>query len=199
MTMRWQERRVEDELLKRELLLRLRAEHSNARGRIGPATDHFRRRIRRLLLRHPIFAFRYYQLAIDLGLGRFGGPERDGLGRSRGGASAAVVPQTDLDLGIAEGAAPDFARAVPMMNAHPKTAIKAAVPRRGARRRRKQWTQRLEVKPGFVQRRCESGFGSLAAGARWVRLLMYTRVVRVQRRCMSGIAGLVVGLRRQRR
>jgi len=38
MTMRWRERRVEDELLMRELLVRLHAEHSGASGRSGPAT-----------------------------------------------------------------------------------------------------------------------------------------------------------------
>jgi hypothetical protein len=71
MTMRWQERRVEDDLLKRELLLRLRAEHHAAPGRSRPATDYFRRRVRRLMLRHPLFAFKYHLLAVDLGLGRF--------------------------------------------------------------------------------------------------------------------------------
>src|SRR5689334_8802850 len=70
MTERWQERRVENELLKRELLLRLRAEHSAVPGRGEPATDYFRRRVRWLLLRHPLFALKLYLLLLDVGLGR---------------------------------------------------------------------------------------------------------------------------------
>lgn len=77
MTVRWQERRVENDLLKRELLLRLRAERRAAEGRSGPATDYFRRRVRRLMLGHPLFAFKYYLLAVDLGLGRLDAGDRD--------------------------------------------------------------------------------------------------------------------------
>lgn len=68
MTMRWRERRVEDELLKRELLLRLRAEQSDAPGRSGPPVGYFRRRAYRVLLRHPLFALRYFLLANELDL-----------------------------------------------------------------------------------------------------------------------------------
>jgi hypothetical protein len=71
MTERWQERRVEDDLLKRELLLRLHAEHSTTPGRSKAATDDFRRQVRRLMIRRPLFAFKYYLLSVDLGLGRF--------------------------------------------------------------------------------------------------------------------------------
>lgn len=70
MTMRWQERRVEDDLLKRELLLRLRAEHDDAPGRSRPATEYFRRQVRRLMIRHPLFALEYHRLALDYRLGR---------------------------------------------------------------------------------------------------------------------------------
>jgi hypothetical protein len=79
MSVRWQERRLEDDLLKRELLLRLLGEHYATPGRSETATDDFSRRVRRLLLRHPLFAFRYYRFAIDLALGRFDGHDLDDL------------------------------------------------------------------------------------------------------------------------
>jgi hypothetical protein len=63
MTLRWQERKLDDDLLKRELLLRLRAERSAAPGRSSPATDYFRHRVRGLMLRHPLFAYEYRLLA----------------------------------------------------------------------------------------------------------------------------------------
>lgn len=66
--MRWRERRVEDELLKRELLLRLREEHSDAPGRSLAETDFSRRRARLLFLRHPLFTVRYHLLAKELDL-----------------------------------------------------------------------------------------------------------------------------------
>jgi hypothetical protein len=53
------ERRVREQLLKRELILRLRAEHVNAPGRSGAPTEYFLREKRRLLIRHPYFAFEY--------------------------------------------------------------------------------------------------------------------------------------------
>ena len=53
------ERRVREQLLKRELLLRLRAEQVNAPGWSGSPTDYFLREKRRLLVRHPYFAFKY--------------------------------------------------------------------------------------------------------------------------------------------
>src|SRR5581483_7774885 len=62
MTLRWQERKLDDDLLKRELLLRLRAERSAAPGRSRPATEYFDHRVRGLMLRHPLFAFEYYLL-----------------------------------------------------------------------------------------------------------------------------------------
>ena len=51
MTVRRQERKVADDLLKRELLLWLRAEYHATPVRSRPATDDFRRRARGLLLR----------------------------------------------------------------------------------------------------------------------------------------------------
>lgn len=63
MIVRWQERKTEDELLKRELLLRLRTGYTAAPGRSRPVADDFHRRARGLLLRHPLFAFEYYRLA----------------------------------------------------------------------------------------------------------------------------------------
>jgi hypothetical protein len=68
MKMRLRERWFEDELLKRELLLRLRAAHSDAPGQSAPASGYFRRLARRLLLRHPLFARRYHMLAKELDL-----------------------------------------------------------------------------------------------------------------------------------
>jgi hypothetical protein len=70
MRARWLERKLDDDLLKRELLLRLRAEHHGLLDRSLPWTDYFCRRVRRLMLRHPLFAFKYYLVAIDLGLVR---------------------------------------------------------------------------------------------------------------------------------
>jgi hypothetical protein len=75
--MRWQERKLEDDLLKRELLLRLRAEHYAVPGRSRPATEYFRRQVRSLVLRRPLFGLRYRRLATDLSLGRLGASERD--------------------------------------------------------------------------------------------------------------------------
>jgi hypothetical protein len=91
MTVRRQERKVEDDLLKRELLLRLRSEYYATPVRTRPATDDFRRRVRRLLLRHPLFAFKYYRLSIDPGLGRFEGSDPDCRGDSESRASAGLV------------------------------------------------------------------------------------------------------------
>lgn len=53
------EQRVREQLLMRELILRLRAEHVDAPGRSGPPTEYFLRERRRLLVRHPYFALRY--------------------------------------------------------------------------------------------------------------------------------------------
>ena len=50
---------MREQLLKRELMLRLRAEHVKAPGRSGSPTDYFLREKRRLLVRHPYFAFKY--------------------------------------------------------------------------------------------------------------------------------------------
>lgn len=50
---------MREQLLKRELILRLRAEHVDAPGRSGPPTQYFLREKRRLLVRHPYFAFKY--------------------------------------------------------------------------------------------------------------------------------------------
>ena len=63
MIVRWQERKAEDELLKRELLFQLRTEYDATPGRSRPAADDYRRRTRHMLLRHPLFAFKYYRLA----------------------------------------------------------------------------------------------------------------------------------------
>ena len=90
MTVRRQERKVEDELLKRELLLRLRSEYYATPVRTRPATDDFRRRVRRLLLRHPLFAFKYYRLSSDPGLGRFEDSDPDCRGDRESRASAGL-------------------------------------------------------------------------------------------------------------
>jgi hypothetical protein len=56
---RRREQRVREQLLKRELLLRLRAEHMDAPGKSGDPTEYFLRDKRCLLRRHPYFALRY--------------------------------------------------------------------------------------------------------------------------------------------
>src|SRR4029450_3220163 len=91
MTVRRQERKVEDELLKQELLLRLRSEDYATPVRTSPPTDDFRRRVRRLLLRHPLFAFKYYRLSINPGLGRFEGSDLDCRGNRESRASAGIM------------------------------------------------------------------------------------------------------------
>lgn len=53
------EQRVREQLLKRELILRLRAENLDAPGKSGQPTHYFVRERRRLLIRHPYFALRY--------------------------------------------------------------------------------------------------------------------------------------------
>jgi hypothetical protein len=53
------ERRVREALLKRELILRLQAESSDAPGQSGQPTKYFLRERKRLLARHPYFALRY--------------------------------------------------------------------------------------------------------------------------------------------
>lgn len=53
------EQRVREQLLKRELILRLRAEALDAPGKSGQPTEYFLRERRRLLIRHPYFALRY--------------------------------------------------------------------------------------------------------------------------------------------
>ena len=98
MTERWQERRVEDNLLKRELLLRVRAEHYGVPGRSKQATDDFRRRVRRLLLRHPLFALKFYLLLLDVGLGLFEGRQRADLRGTLTRASADALRPTGLDM-----------------------------------------------------------------------------------------------------
>jgi hypothetical protein len=57
MTMRRQERRLEEELQKREL--RLRALANQAPGRSGPPTNYFRHEVRRHPLLHPLFALKF--------------------------------------------------------------------------------------------------------------------------------------------
>src|SRR6478752_2006946 len=98
MTERWQERRVEDNLLKRELLLRVRAEHYGVPGRSEQATDDFRRRVRRLLLRHPLFALKFYLLLLDVGLGLFDGRRRADLRGTLTRASPDALRPPGLDV-----------------------------------------------------------------------------------------------------
>jgi hypothetical protein len=53
------EQGVREQLLKRELILRLRAENMDAPGQSGHPTEYFLRERRRLLFRHPCFALKY--------------------------------------------------------------------------------------------------------------------------------------------
>jgi hypothetical protein len=96
MTERWQERRIEDELLKRELFLRLCAKQNRVPGRSTTATAHFRRRVRRLLLRHPLFALRFYPVLIDAGLWLFESRQPAYLGNKPTRAGANAVPTASL-------------------------------------------------------------------------------------------------------
>jgi hypothetical protein len=45
----------------RELLLRVEAKRVGAPGKSGPSTVYFRERQRRMLLRHPYFAIKYFR------------------------------------------------------------------------------------------------------------------------------------------
>jgi hypothetical protein len=53
------QRRFEDRLLMRELLLRARAERYGAPGQSGAPTEYFLRRKRRVMRRHPHFTLKY--------------------------------------------------------------------------------------------------------------------------------------------
>lgn len=190
MTERWQERRVESKLLKRELLLRLRAEHYGVPGRGEPATDHFRRRIRRLLLRHPFFALKLYLLLIDFGLGRVDGRKRSYLRGSETRARANAVSPTVLRMPArrAEGAA-----RVTRPDAVAARAIRPAelLPRVQGRGRRPSRDS------AFSYRRNESVFVGLGANLRRQRLLWHARLVSGLRTCKAAGAAGLVAFRRQ--
>lgn len=172
MTERWQERRVENELLKRELLLRLRAEHSAVPGRGEPATDDFRRRVRRLLLRHPIFALKLYLLLIDVGLGRVDAAKRAAHLHTGTSSRGRHRPR---DLGVVSRRSP-------------------AVGHLGRELRR----QRLRWKPRLVHglRICASAGAASIAGLRRLALLWFARLGEGLRVCESFAAGLAAELRR---
>src|SRR3954447_12444340 len=179
MTERWQERRVENKLLKRELLLRLRAEHSAVPGRGEPATDYFRHRVRRLLLRHPIFALKLYLLLLDVGLGRVGAAERSYL-RGRPSRSSEDVPRVG---GIARSA---------RANSPGASLIEAAAPRRRASPR----DRRRPHDPGVVYRRSKSAVGHVGREFRRQRLRWKPRFVHGLRIRASAGAAFVAGSRR---
>jgi hypothetical protein len=184
MTERWQERRVENELLKRELLLRLRAEHSAVPGRGEPATDYFRHRVRRLLLRHPIFALKLYLLLLDAGLGRVGAAERSYL-RGRPSRSGADAPRV---RGIARSA-----RGSSRLPRDPLR-YTAAVGHLGRDFRR----QRLRWKPRLANghRICASAGAAFVAGSRRSALLWFARLGNGLRVCRSFAAARAAELRR---
>jgi hypothetical protein len=161
MTERWQERRVENELLKRELLLRLRAEHSAVPGRGEPATDYFRRRVGRLLLRHPIFALKLYLLLLDVGLGRADGAERSYLpGRAdapRVGAIARSARANSPGARLIKAAAPRRIRVARESNSMPTSLMRA-----GRQQRLLMYTRllRLQQTGGSVLVRLKRGLRS---------------------------------------
>ena len=188
MTERWQERRVEDNLLKRELLLRVRAEHYGVPGRSKQATDDFRRRVRRLLLRHPLFALKFYLLLIDVGLGLFEGRQRAGLRGTLTRASADALRPTGLDMTAPRtGGVARSPRAMNPPEASATTLLIASRRDAPGRGRRPPWDL------AFVYRRCDS----VLADFRRQRFLWYPRLVQGLRVCESASAAGVVALRRQ--
>jgi hypothetical protein len=193
MMKRWQERRVENELLKRELLLRLRAEHSAVPGRGEPATDYFRRRVRWLLLRHPLFALKLYLLLLDVGLGRTEARKRSQLGdpasapRLLGGAS---VVETNPPVRHVVTPTPSASRrrlGLANKNRQPARVRLGA----GIRRQRLGWQPR--VARGL--HRCES---ASAAGAAVLsrQKLWFTRLVHALRLSRLFAVALAAALRR---
>jgi hypothetical protein len=83
---RWQERRTRNQLLMRELLLRLEAERVGAPGKSGTPTHYFREQSRRLLLRHPRLAARYRREARRA--------RRESLARRQGRAADASLSKS---------------------------------------------------------------------------------------------------------
>jgi len=190
MTERWQQRRVEDELLKRELLLRLRAEHDGVPGRGEPATDQFRRRVRRLLLRHPLFALKLYLLLIDAGLGRVDGRKRSYQRGSPTRVGRNAVSPRGLDM--AAQSAGDVER-VARANPHVARAIRPAKLRRRVHGRARRPPRDLS----FAYRRCESAFARVSDGFRQQRLFWRRRLVRELHICKAAVAAGLAALRRQ--
>jgi len=196
MTMRWQERRVEDDLLKRELLLRLRAAHRGLPGSAIPASDHFRSRVRRMLLRHPIFAFKYCRLAIELGLGR--NESRDFPAGGVGGALTDLVVAADLDTQPTAPARGGVAWPTLTFGPHGADMLQPAPPRRAAPRRGRQFKRNVGLRGELLVRRFRSAIAvSLAQIERQSRALQ-TRVIRLRPMYASTTARVQLNLRRRR-
>ena len=186
MTERWQERRIEDELLKRELFLRLRAEHYGVPGGGEPATDQFRRRVRRLLLRHPLFALKLYFQLIDLGLGRaecLGAHRRRRLVRRPRLASGSRTSQAAGAAGLAAlRRSRSFAAAVAEELRRVGGLFVAGVA--GVAQASGAVVADLATEGRHYRT-------SLRAGAARVVRTWSERLVQLQRTCRSGVAGLV--------
>ena len=176
MTERWQERRVEDNLLKRELLLRVRAEHYGVPGRSKQATDDFRRRVRRLLLRHPLFALKFYLLLLDVGLGLFEGRQRADLRGTLTRASPDALRPTGLYM------------TAPRAGGVARIATRRDAPGRG---RRPPWDLAF-VYPRLVQglRVCESASAAGVVALRRQGSFWFARLVRVCRSFAAALAAL---------
>lgn len=205
MTERWQERRIEDNLLKRELLLRLRAGHSGIPGQGRPATNEFRSKVRRMLLRHPVFAFKLYLRVIDTGLGRIDISERAPLSGSgtRGGAGPVRLVDTNTPASAAPGGA--VARVPRAMNPLRASAITlGARPRRAHRPGRplpvvaKRRRLRTVLQARFVrfQRVLRAASSGVVVTVARQRRLTHARLVRLQRTCASGLIRLQAEVRR---
>src|SRR5206468_1446115 len=189
MTERWQERRVENELLKRELLLRLRAEQYGVPGRGEPATDHFRRQVRRLLLLHPLFALKLYLLLIDVGLGRAEGRKRS----YRRGSVTRIGTKTASSAGLRRGVPGRSRRARRDLGlAYRKCELVVAGLGAHLRRQRSLWYQRLGGGLRICKAACTAGLATL----RRQSLLWFARLVHAVRVCRSLAAALAVELRR---
>lgn len=226
MSVRWQERKYEDDLLKRELVLRLLEEHYGTSGGLAPATDRFYLRARRMMLRHPLFAVRYALFALDLAVGRLQDRVEDcEFGDADAEPTIAAGPTLEFERrsqplpvrGIRIRRRDGRVVAVSVMSAPERRLTAHVHPSRVCR----NWRSALHLQLGRLHERvlaagrlCASALVFLAAGlARQLaatlvelvgklsrqRLVLRARLVRLERASRSARADLAAEVRRARR
>jgi hypothetical protein len=226
MSVRWQEREYEDDLLKRELVLRLLEEHYGTSGGVAPATDHFYLRARRMMLRHPLFAVRYSLFALDLALGRLEDRDED---CEPGDADAGPTIAAGLTLEFDRRSQPLPIRAIRIRRRDGRVVAVSVI---SAQERRlnvqvrpfldcRNWRSAVRLQLEGLYERILA-VGRICAFARAVlaahlarqraatlvdlvgkpsqqRLVLRARLVRLERASRSARAGLVAEMRRARR